>query len=304
LSAEVLEILNPYPDRVTDGRSPGSSLEAAVTQLVDLPEVRSEVDRARDACTALRWHAALRRHGAQAAAESRVRGARASALLDGADLPIDEVRDLVRGATDWPASADPVMRTVRAAVQATVEAEHVRSFLMRTPLQALARLHVAAGAPLLAGEQVGRPRQAEETPAELVEVAPPAPAGEVAARLSAISRLVLLGDQVPGVVLAGLVHADLAVSRPFAGGNALVARAAERAILQESGVDPTGVAVPEVGHHRRGSVGYVTALQAYASGEPDGVAYWLRHCAGAVADGAQEGVRIADAVLAGRLREA
>lgn len=292
-----------YAVAVSDGRTQDSDHEAAVTRLANLPEVGPVVERARDACTALRWHNALRRRSTEAAAESRVRGARASALLDGADVPVQDVRDLVRGATDWAGASDPVDRTVRGAVQATVEAEHVRSFLLRSPLQALARLHVAAGTPLLDRDQVGRPRQAHEHVAELVEVGEAAPADEVPARLAEISRLVALADRAPAVVVAALMHAEIATSRPFAAANAIVARAAERALLQHAGVDPTGVAVPEVGHHVRGSTGYATALAAYASGERDGVAFWLRHCGGAVADGAQEGGRIADAVLAGRLEQ-
>lgn len=265
------------------------------------PQVRSEVERAREACTALRWHQALRRRTAQAAAEARVRGARASALLDGADVPLPEVRDLMRGAADQDRVADPVERTVQAAIQVTAEAEHVRTFLERSPLQALARLHVAAGTPLLDRERIGRPRRPDEDVAEQIEVGPPVPAQAAAGNLRRVGALVGLGDRAPGVVVAALVHGEIATGRPFAGANGLVARAVERALLQESGVDPTGVAVPEVGHHARGSGGYVTALQAYASREADGVVFWLRHCAAAVADGAQEGVSVADAVLAGRL---
>ena len=51
---------------------------------------------------------ALRRRIPEASAESRVRGARASAFLDGAELPVDLVRDLVRGARPWPEHLDPV----------------------------------------------------------------------------------------------------------------------------------------------------------------------------------------------------
>ncbi|WP_245553643.1 hypothetical protein [Demetria terragena] len=275
----------------------------AVAALAAVPDVRAGIDRARDACTTLRWHEALRRRGAAAAAESRVRGARASALLDGADVGLDRVRDLVRGAVAWPDEPDGVTRTLRAAVQVTAEAEHARGVLGAAPRQGLARLHVAAGSPLLDPERVGRPRQRDEQVRELVDLGPAPLADGLAERLGGVARLLSLDESAPAIVVAGLVHAELATCRPFAAANALVARAAERAWLQKSGVDPTGVAVPEVGHHARGSSGYVTALSAYASGTPDGVAYWLEHCAEAVVAGAEEGVRIADAVLAGRLQQ-
>ncbi len=101
--------------------------------------------------------------------------------------------------------------------------------------------------------------------------------------------------------MAALVHAEIATVRPFVRGNGLVARAVERAVIRASGLDPTGVAVAEVGHRSAGPGAYLGALAAYASGSPQGVALWLTHCAKAVVVGAQEGGRIADAVLAGRL---
>ena len=57
--------------------SPLRALEA----LAALPGVTDGMDRAREACTALRWHEGLRRRIPEAAAESRVRGAAASGLL-------------------------------------------------------------------------------------------------------------------------------------------------------------------------------------------------------------------------------
>src|SRR5450631_4422017 len=92
-----------------------------------LPGVAEATDAARQACTKLRWHEALRRRVPAAAAESRVRGARASAALDGAEMDLDLVRDLMRGATAWPQSPDPLEATLQAAVQATAETEHIRA---------------------------------------------------------------------------------------------------------------------------------------------------------------------------------
>ncbi|MDE9366953.1 Fic family protein [Luteipulveratus sp. YIM 133132] len=269
--------------------------------LQNLPGVAEAVDAARDACTELRWHQALRRRIPQAAAESRVRGARASAALEGAEVDVAVVRDLMRGALSWPDADDHVMRTLRSAVQATAETEHVRSLVGVSPAQALARLHVAAGAPLLDPEQVGRPRVGEEDSRELVEVGPAAPPAVVAERLRGLADVVGALDSAPALVVAAVAHGEIATLRPFVRGNGLVARAFERALLQQSGLDPTGVAVPELGHGREGATGYAGALAAYASGTTEGVALWLTHCAQAVRRGAQEGLAIADAVLAGRI---
>jgi hypothetical protein len=78
----------------------------------------------------------------------------------------------------------------------------------------------------------------------------------------------------------------------------------ERLVIQASGLDPTGVAVVELGHSMAGAGGgaaYLGALAAYGSGSPRGVALWISHCAEAIVSGADEGRRIADAVLVGRL---
>ncbi|HET8599023.1 MAG TPA: hypothetical protein VFL99_01770 [Segeticoccus sp.] len=276
--------------------SPAPDLSA----VLGLPGVAEATERAREACTSLRWHQALRRRTAEAAAESRVRGARASAALEGAEVDVDLVRDLVRGARPWPAHPDPVEETLRAAVRATAESERVPDLLRQAPAQALARLHLTC-AGLVADEELGRPRQGDETARELADLGSAPSTDEVAQRLRGISDLVLADDAAPALVVAALVHAEIAVVRPFTRGNGLVARAVERALIQSRGLDPTGVAVPEVGHLREGTAGYVGALGAYAGGTARGVALWLVHCADAVVAGAGEGGRIADAVLAGRV---
>ena len=92
--------------------------------------------------------------------------------------------------------------------------------------------------------------------------------------------------------------------RPFAHGNGVVARALERALVQRTGLDPTGVAVTELGHFRQGLPAYVGALTAYASGSRDGVRLWVEHSCEALVSAAEEGRSVADAVLAGRLPRA
>ncbi len=278
-----------------------SEHETALQALLGLPGVGAAVDAAREACTALRWHEALRRRVPEAAAESRVRGARASAALDGAALPVDVVRDLVRGARPWPQRPDPVDRIVHAAVLATVETEHVRTLVTTAPAQALARLHVAATGGLLPADQVGRPRQPGEACLELVDLGPAPPPEVVSARLTGLTDLVRSAGTLPVPLVAALVHAEVCVLRPFVQGNGLVARALERTVVQAAGLDPTGVAVPEAGHLQAGGTAYLGALTGYAQGTAAGVALWLRHASEAYVAGATEGRRISDAVLIGRL---
>lgn len=269
--------------------------------LSTLPGVAAATDAARQACTTLRWHQALRRRIPEAAAESRVRGARASAVLDGAEMSLDLVRDLMRGATAWPQAPDPLEAVLQGAARATAETENMVSMVVTAPSQVLARVHTAAAGHLLPESQVGRPRQAGETSREFTDLGPAPDETVVRQRLSGIVELLLSARDAPAVVVAALVHAEIATVRPFVRGNGLVARAMERAVIQASGLDPTGVAVVELGHGAGGGAAYLGALAAYGSGTPAGVALWITHCAQAVVVGAQEGGRIADAVLAGRL---
>jgi Fic family protein len=274
----------------------------ALRRLSELPGVPEKVAAAREACERLRFHEALRRRIPEAAAESRVRGAQASAALEGATVPLDLVRDVVRGAAAWPVHPDPVQQVARGAVQATVETERVRALATTAPLQALARLHVAAAAGLVDDAQLGRPRTGDEQSAELTDLGPAPAPPEVAARLDGLVEvLTASGSGVPALVVAAVAHAEVCTVRPFTRGNGVVARALERAVVQAAGLDPTGVAVTEAGHATQGGPAYLGALAAYGTGSPEGLGLWLGHCADALVAAAREGERVCDAVRAGRL---
>lgn len=294
--------------RVQAGARQAAQRAALVDQLaalVELPDVREGADAAREACTRLRFHEALRRRIPEASAESRVRGAQASAALDGAEFPVDLVRELMSGARDWPEDLDPGLRTLKGAVAATAESERVVALVRTAPLQALARLHVAAAAPFVDGDALGRPRTGTEGCTELVDLGPAPEPTVVAARLASLSDVVVAAagtNRVPASVVAALVHAEIVAIRPFVHGNGLVARAMERALIQALGLDPTGVAVPEAGHVAGGGPAYLGALTAYAEGGARGVGLWLAQAGQALVRGAVEGERISDAVRAGRLR--
>ncbi len=277
---------------------------ASLRALAELPGVPERIAAAREACERLRWHEALRRRIPEASAESRVRGAQASAALEGATVPLELVRDVMRGAAQWPLAPDPVEQVARGVVQATAESEHVRSLVATAPLQALARLHVAAASGLVDDAQLGRPRVEGEGCEELVDLGPAPAAGALRARLDGLVELLAeasRGAQVPALVVAAVVHAEIASARPFVRGNAVVARAMERAVVQALGLDPTGVAVTEAGHAAQGGPAYLGALAAYGTGSREGVALWLEHCAAALVAGAEQGEQVCDAVRAGRL---
>jgi hypothetical protein len=91
-----------------------------------------------------------------------------------------------------------------------------------------------------------------------------------------------------------VVHGELLALAPFAAANGVVARAAARLTAVAAGLDPKGLAVPEVGHLRRAEQ-YRSAAAAFAEGTSDGVREWLLHCCEQWVAGAREGKSIADA---------
>jgi Fic/DOC family len=278
-----------------------SPIVAAVARLAELPGIPEQVEQARGACTRLRWHQALRKRIPEAAAESRVRGAAASGELEGASVPVDVLRDIVRGAATWSPTPDPVELTMGGVLAATAETEHVAGVVLTAPLQALARLHTAAAAGLVDPDALGRPRMQGEECLELTDLGAAPPASDVAARLRGVADVLVATPRLPVVVAAAIVHAELATVRPFVRGNAVVARALDRAIVRAGGLDPTGVAVTEAGHGAGGGAAYLGALAAYGRGDAAGVGLWISHCCAAVQAAAAEGELVADAVLAGRL---
>ena len=252
-------------------RVPAQGAADPLASLLDLPGVADALALARDAVDRLLNHRVLRRQSAAVSSESALRGARASAALDGADVPLGDLR---AGTVEDPVALGALR--VSAGLGALV------GVWEQAPLQAVARLHVLAAAGSIPDERLGRP---SGDPA-------------VAARLTGLARLVAGRSTAPGTLVAAVVHGELATLAPFGSADGLVARAAARLTLVTRGVDPKSVSVPEVGHLERAAE-YRTALEGYRTGAPDGVAGWLRHCASAVGLGAQEGLAICEAVLRG-----
>ncbi|RMI39279.1 Fic family protein [Streptomyces triticirhizae] len=279
--------------------SPGASTEPQtdpLARLAELPGVPAAVAGVREAVDAVYGHRVMRRRSPEVAAESALRGARASAALAGADWALEEVRR--RG--DF--GGDEEARTVGAALRATAEATESLGIWRGSPLRVLARLHlVAAGGPAAGQDRVGRPRLAGEAVDEPALAAlPPAPgADEVAARLAALADIVVAGSAAPALVTAAVVHGELLALRPFASHNGLVARAAARLVLVGGGLDPKAVTPTEVGHAEQGRERYLAALDGYLTGTMAGVAGWIAHCARAAELGARESVAVCEALQRG-----
>ncbi|WP_052847644.1 Fic family protein [Streptomyces avicenniae] len=267
-----------------------------------LPGVPDAVAAVRAAVDGVHGHRVMRRRSPEVAAEAALRGARASAALDGADWALEEIRRR----SDFGADAEAA--TVGAALRLTGEAGQALSVWRASPSRVLARLHLLAAGGASGGGQapaVGRPRLAGEAVDEptldgLAALGVPLPdPGEVAARLDALSGLVVSGTRAPALVLAAVVHGELLALRPFTSHNGLVARAAQRIVLVSSGLDPKAVTPAEVGHAEAGRVAYLAALAGYATGTPEGVAGWITHCGRAAELGARETVAVCEALQRG-----
>jgi hypothetical protein len=226
-------------------------------QLARLEGVASAMAAARDGIDSLLRGRGLRGAAPDLTAESLLRGAHASAVLEGARCTVEELQD---------GSGGP---QARAAVRTSAEVLGLVPVLGRAPLQALARLHTLAGSGDVPDDLLGRP------------------AGEAgAARLRELGVLLTSPTSAPALVVAAVVHAELAAAAPFVSHNGIVARAAERLVLVARGVDATSLTVPEAGHLalRRE---YESNLRGYAVGGPSGVHAWLLYAAEAFAKGAE-----------------
>lgn len=237
--------------------------------LIELPGVADGVEQARNAAAQVYDHPANRQGWPAAAAEAQLRAARASAALDGGPTgpPVD-------GPVD-----DPVLA---GALRAADGLGKLLPIWRRAPLQALARLHLLAAADLVPEAErdgaLGRPRGDPD----------------VSRRLELLAALVTDGDNSPGPVLVAVVHGELLTLAPFGTADGVVARAAARLTAVVSGLDPKGLAIPEVGHLRRVRE-YRQAAAGFAGGTAEGVTEWLLHCCRQWRAGASEALTMAAA---------
>lgn len=202
--------------------------------LLDLGEVAELAARAHDAIAAAHRRPAALRRPDVLVAESVLRGARLSTLMEGQPAPVDAepsglfARVVSVHALLAPASMQPSAATFR-----------------RSPANVLARMDVAAG-----GD--GRP------------------AGpEAAGRIRMIAGLVDADAGAHQVLLPQVIHAEIISHELFGPRSAVIARATARLAAVATGFDPRGLAVPEV-HHNRHREEYSQVLAGWTSGS-DGV---------------------------------
>ena len=238
------------------------------------PDIAEAVTVARAALDPLLLDRKLRTHGAQLAARAALQNAHASATLEGAEVPIDEL--------SGGSVASPVLRVAAGVLEVQSTLRALAGWPAR---QVWAQLATIAGREYLSEDQRGRPRAAGEQlhdPLHLQRVREPE---DVAIRLAMLAELLQRPTQAPALVVAAIAHGELIALQPCAAGNGVVARAYFHHVLAERGVDPDSFAMTDVGLLSLGRAAYVRAIQAYDDGG-DGVVDWCLHLARAFERGA------------------
>ncbi|HSE72060.1 MAG TPA: oxidoreductase, partial [Nocardioidaceae bacterium] len=156
-----------------------------LARLAELEGVASALAATRDGIDALLRDRGLRRSAPDLTGESLLRGAHASAVLEGSGSTLEDVR---AGTGDAEA---------QAAVRVSTELLGLAPSLARSPLQAFARLHTLAGKGEVADADLGRPRSAE-----------------AAARMTDLSALLVGPTSAPALVVAAVVHAEIRATAP------------------------------------------------------------------------------------------
>ena len=212
---------------------------------------------ARDGIDAMLRDRGLRRTTPELTAESLLRGAHASAVLEGSDTSLDDVR---------AGGGGPM---AQASVRVSAELLGLVPTISASPLQVLARIHTVAAKGVVADDDLGRPRNPE-----------------AADRLRGLAGVLAGSTTAPALVTAAVAHAELVSAAPFVSHNGIVARAVERLLLVARGVDAKSLVVTEAGHLalRRQ---YESNLRGYRDGGSAGVHSWLLYAAEAFAAGAE-----------------
>jgi hypothetical protein len=238
-----------------------------------LPGVAEASDRAREALGRAHRHRANLRRWPVTAAEAALRAARASSVLDGGPVRLDDL-------AESPQVSEPVFGgALRVAQALEGGGGPLIGIWQRAPLQALARLHMLAAVDQVEDDRLGRPRAD----------------AEVGPRLELLAGLVAGGTRAPAPVVAAVAHGELLTLKPFGSADGVVARAVSRLVTIASGLDPHGLGVPEVSWMRQPAQ-YRDAALGFAGGTPDGVSAWLLLCCQALRAGAHEALSIAESL--------
>ena len=248
--------------------------------LAELPGVPEAVERASDFIARAHRHPANLRGWDVTGSESVLRGAPASAQLDGGTprLPED-------GQVEDPILAGSLRAAELLAPDGIAE---TRTTWQRAPLQVIAKINAVAS-PQMSDENF-RAKAAHN--AEFL--VPGRPKRATDGRLQLLGSLIAGGTKVNSVVLSAIIHGELLTLEPFADANGVTARACSRLATITGGLDPRGLGVPEVWWNRHRDE-YRAKAAAFAKGGSEAMAEWIIFHAEGLAEGSLEAKSIADA---------
>lgn len=197
----------------------------------------------------------------------------ASLRLDGSTIPGPPTPEQVRASHGGPDVVTAVEsgswdRTLRSAldvadatdevlwarefqgVLAALSSDDLASRLLTDPVDALADLHRRMTAGLVAADHAGRPRTTEQAVHDgsvgRILWFTPDPS-DVPGELHRLAGwLASAAAREHGLLVSGIVHYELLRIHPFEAANGRLARATARLILRSRGLDPHGLAVPEI----------------------------------------------------------
>lgn len=177
-------------------------------------------------------------------------------------------------------------------VLAAFAADDLAGELFDDPIGTLAALHTRLTVGLVAPDRAGRPREVEQAVHDasigriLYHTADPA---DIAVALEVLADW-LRGPGVVahGLITAGILHLEVLRIHPFDAANGRLARAAARLALRAAGLDPHGLAAPEIALGRD-PLGYHEEVASTIRRRDASI--WLERWGDAVAAGLRQSAR-------------
>ena len=205
--------------------------------------------------------------------------------------------DAMRAFDDLPDAA--VQAREADGVRAVAAADDLADRLVEDPAAALAELHRRLTADLLAPERAGALRASEQAVHDasigrvIYFTADPDTLATAVDDLAAWLRGP--AGKLPPLLAAGVLHLELLRLHPYEAANGRLARAAARLWLRRNGLDPAGLAVPEIAL-AEDPLGYHEEVARTVRRRDASI--WLERWAEAVVDGLRGSARLLDVLPA------
>lgn len=193
----------------------------------------------------------------------------ASCRLDGSPHDTTPTDGDTTSLVDDDSPVEDVWRREYAGVRRALAADDLAELLRRDVLGAIQGLHRLLTGGLVATHLRGRLRRSEvavHTGGEGRQVFRPVRPELLAREMTHLPRVVADADHHP-LEVAGILQFDLLRLHPFESANGRLARAAARLVLRGAGLDPGGLAVPEIAMAQRRVGNYDEVAAGLRSGD-------------------------------------